>query len=143
MKFLSHSSKPIQTSPLPLYTSGVMSSHDDGHMTWTTASDLIIREINSLQSTPTSREQERYGEAVLLKEMAFLSAMMVKTIRKILTYLKHVEHTDLGRRENLQRGVMTCYLAECVQVWTVYGLPCTAHDAEFLYLSRRLTELLR
>ena len=72
-----------------------------------------------------------------------MSAMMVKTVRKILTYLKHVEHMDLGRRENLQRGVMTCYLAECVQVWTVYGLPCTAHDAEFLYLSRRLTELLR
>ena len=50
---------------------------------------------------------------------------------------------DLSSREHFQRGVMSCYLAECVQVWTVYGLPCMAHDAEFLYLSRCLTELLR
>ena len=65
---------------------------------------------------PTTVEPQRYGETVLLKEVVLLSAKMVATVRKILTYLKHVEHMDLGRRENLQRGVMTCYLAECVQV---------------------------
>ena len=119
-----------------------MSSFNDDHMTWATAYDLINKEISRLQSMSTTIEQQRYGEAVLLKEVAFLSAKMVATVRKILTYLKHVEHMDLGRRENLQRGVMTCYLVECVQVWTVYGLPCTTRDAEFLYLSRRLTELL-
>ena len=91
---------------------------------------------------PTTVEPQRYGETILLKEVAFLSAKMVATVRKILTYLKHVEHMDLDERENIQRGIMTCYLVECVQVWTVYGLPCTTHDVEFLYLSRRLTELL-
>ena len=94
---LSRFSKPVQTSPTPLPSSGVMSSFNDEHMTWTTAYDLINREIIRLQSMSTTREQQRYGEAVLLKEVAFLSAMMVKTVRKILTYLKRVEHMDLGR----------------------------------------------
>ena len=119
-----------------------MSSHDDGNMTWAAAYDLIIREINRLQTMPTSREQQRYSEAVLLKEVALLSSMMVKTVRKILVYLQHVEYFDLSSREELQRGILTCYLAECVQVWTVHGLPCMANYPEFLDLSERLAEVL-
>ena len=120
-----------------------MSLRDRRNITWTAALDLLNREINRLQSMPVSENQVRYSEAVLLHEAAYLSAVIVKTIRKILIYLKHVEHMSLSRQEHLQRGVMTCYLVECVQLWTVYGLPCVANYSEFLYLSECLPELLQ
>ena len=64
---------------------------------------------------------------------------MVRTVKKILTYLESVEAMDLDNKERLQRGVLICYLVECVELWTVYGLPYTEHDSEFLFFSTRLS----
>ena len=120
-----------------------MSSHNAQRMTWKAATDLINKEVDRLQSTPISIERKRYGEAVLFKEAAFLSATMVRTVRKILIYLESVEAMDLDDKEMLQRGVLVCYLVECVELWTAYGLPYTEHDSELLYFSACLSRLLQ
>ena len=119
-----------------------MSSHNAKRITWKAAADLINQEVDRLHSAPTSTEQKRYGEAVLFKEAAFLSATMMRTVSKILIYLESIESMDLDYRERLQRGVLTCYLVECAELWSTYGLPCTEHDAEFLFFSTRLSRLL-
>ena len=119
-----------------------MSSHNAKRITWKAAADLINQEVDRLHSAPTSTEQKRYGEAVLFKEAAFLSATMMRTVSKILTYLESIESMDLDYRERLQRGVLTCYLVECAELWSTYGLPCPEHDAEFLFFSTRLSRLL-
>ena len=119
-----------------------MSSHNAKRITWKVAADLISKEVDRLQSTPISIERKRYGEAVLFKEAAFLSATMVRTVKKILIYLDSIETMDLDNKEMLQRGVMVGYLVECVELWTTYGLPYTEHDAEFLFFSARLSQLL-
>ena len=120
-----------------------MSLTDNGNLTWTAALDLLNREINRLQSSPVHKDQERYSEAVLLHEIASLTAIMVKNVRKILVYLDNMECMDIPSQEHLQRGVLTCYVVECIQVWTVYGAPCMMNYSEFLDLSERLHELLR
>ena len=120
-----------------------MPAHDDEHITWPTASNLITREATRLQNPLTSRERARRDEAVLFREVALWTSMLVQNTKKIVVYLLDVEGKNMSGRECLLRATLVGYLVEVTQIYSVYGLPCSIHDDEFLQFSAQLSQLLR
>ena len=131
------------TDLFPTHTFCMMPAHDIERITWPAASNLITREVTRLHTTLISREWTRRGKAVLFRDVALWSAMIVQNTKKILIYLLDVEGKDLSGRECLLRATLVGYLVEVTQVYTVYGLPCSIYDDEFLQFSAQLSQLLQ